>query len=65
MTKPKLSVKTKAAPRVFQIQQTSNEASITLEERTKPGTDGYKGELSDKLLDSFRDIRDSVYLEWL
>lgn len=65
MTKPKLLVQTKATPRILQIQQVPNETSVALDERTRPGTDGYEGDLSEKLLDSFQGVKGSVYLEWL
>jgi hypothetical protein len=69
MTKPKprILIQTKATPRIFQIQKDQKEARVMLDERTSPGTDGYLGNLNrnQQLLDSFKDVRGSMYIEWL
>lgn len=66
MTKPKIVIQTKATPRILQIQEVQKEMGVMLNERTIPGKDGYVGDLSKnpELLDSFKDIRGSVYIEW-
>jgi hypothetical protein len=70
MTKPKprMLIQTKATPRIFQIQKDQKETGVMLEERTSPGQDGYIGYLKTQkdqlLLDSFKDIRGSVYIKW-